>query len=125
VQLGWPAAKSRACGGVRGPQPCLSTHDLDLPARRDRLETRGAARGGTAAHIVPCKRILGSTACLHTRSSHDDIMLRGMSGPEAPLCRGAAVPRLDGQHLGKFTWRRASTPAVQLVGAECGPDTNQ
>jgi hypothetical protein len=41
VQLGWPAAKSRARGGVRGPQPCLSMRGLALPTRRDHLETRG------------------------------------------------------------------------------------
>jgi hypothetical protein len=33
-----------------------------------------------------------------------------MSGPGAPLCRGAAVLRLDGQHTSRFTWRCVSTP---------------
>jgi hypothetical protein len=113
VQLDWPATKSRARGGVRGPQPCLSTRGLALPARRDSLETITTARGGAAAHIIPCKRIHGSTSDSHTRSSHGDGGLRGMSGPGAPLYPGAAVLRLDGQHSGKCTWRRASTPLVQ------------
>jgi hypothetical protein len=110
MQLGWPAAKSRARGGVRGPQPCLSTRGLAMSARRDRLQTRGAARGDAEAHNVPCKRCHGSTAGSHTDSSHGDGGLRGMSGPGAPHSRGAAVLRLDGQHSGIITCRRISMP---------------
>jgi hypothetical protein len=34
------------------PQPCLRTRGLALPARRSRQVTRGAARGGAAAHLI-------------------------------------------------------------------------
>jgi hypothetical protein len=37
-----------------------------------------------------------------------------MNGPGAPLRRGAAVLRRDGQHTGKITRRRTSTLLIQL-----------
>jgi hypothetical protein len=37
-----------------------------------------------------------------------------MNGPGAPLRRGAAVLRRDGQHIGKITRRRTSTPPIPL-----------
>jgi hypothetical protein len=69
-------------------------------AWRNHLETRGAARDGAAAHHVPCEECHGLTAGSHTDSSRGDGGLRGMSGPGAPLCHGATVLRLDGQHSG-------------------------
>jgi hypothetical protein len=111
AQVDWLVAKSRVRGGVRGPQSCLHTCGA-MPARRGRLETKGVARDGATARRrtnVPCRRYHGSTVGSHTRSSHGDGGLRGMSGLGAPLYRGAAVLRLDGQHSGRFTWRRIST----------------
>jgi hypothetical protein len=49
--------KSRVRGGVRGPQPGLRTRGLTMPARRDRLETRGAARDGAVAHKCPLQKM--------------------------------------------------------------------
>jgi hypothetical protein len=40
--------------------------------------------------------------------------VQGHEWPRSTICRGAAVLRLDVQHSGKFTWRRASMTVVQL-----------
>jgi hypothetical protein len=102
VQLDWPAAKSRARGGVRGPQPCLRTRGLAMPAQRGRLETRGAARDGASAHKRPLQKRSTARRPASTRdSSHNDSELRSMSGLGAWTRRGAAVLRLDGQHTGR------------------------
>jgi hypothetical protein len=51
---------------VHGPQPCLRTRGLAMPARLGCLETRGVARDGAAAHKRPLQRCHGSTAGSHT-----------------------------------------------------------
>jgi hypothetical protein len=103
ARLGWPVAKPRACGGVRG---------LSMSTRRGHLETRGVARGDATVHNVPCKRNHSPTAGSHTRSLHGDGGLGSMGGSRAPHGRGAAVLRLEGQQSGKFTRRCTPTPLV-------------
>jgi hypothetical protein len=57
MQLDWPTAKSRAHGGGRGPQPCLSTRGLAMSAQRGHLETGGAARGGAQCPLQEKSRL--------------------------------------------------------------------
>jgi hypothetical protein len=50
VQLGWSAAKPGACGGMRGPQPCLrhARPRHVRPAQPPGNQGRGSRRRGGA-----------------------------------------------------------------------------
>jgi hypothetical protein len=80
------AGHSQACARAASPCP-LGATVWKLEAQHETVRWRTN---------VPCKRCHGSTAGSHTRSSHDDSGHKGISGPGAPLCRGAAVLRRDG-----------------------------
>jgi hypothetical protein len=87
-------------GGVHGPQPCLR-HARTRHARPAQPpENQGRDTRWCGGAHRPCKRNHGSMAGSHTRSSHDDGGLGGMSGPRAPHCHRAAVLRLEGLHSG-------------------------
>jgi hypothetical protein len=114
ARLGWPVAKPRACGGVRG---------LSMSTRRGHLETRGVARGDATVHNVPCKRNHSPTAGSHTRSLHGDGGLGSMGGSRAPHGRGAAVLRLEGASQGS-TRAKGLHPGLPQAGLAMWPAPN-
>jgi hypothetical protein len=61
---------------------------------------------------VPCKQDTARQLVHRSVSSHGDGEHRDMVDPGASHRRGAACPRLEGQHTGRFTWQRVSTPPV-------------
>jgi hypothetical protein len=70
---------------------------LVRPSGIQRHNTR--QHGG--AQRFPAKQFTTQRLTSTRDSSHGDGELRGMSGPEAQTCCGAAVLRLDGQHTGR------------------------
>jgi hypothetical protein len=119
LRLDWPAAKYRVRNGVRGPQPYLRTRGLATPAQRDRLVTRGVTLSGAATHRSPTKWFMPQRQAHTQGPSHGNGGHKGMSGPRAPLCRGAAVLRRKSQHTGKINM------ATRLVVAEASQERDK
>jgi hypothetical protein len=91
------------------PQPCLRRGGLAMPALRGRMEARGAARGGAAAHpLSPAKHSTARRSAF-TETHRTDGELGSISGSGAQTRRGIAVLWLDGQHTGRYR-----SPAARL-----------
>jgi hypothetical protein len=96
-----------ACGLAQGAPWCVATAVLAharprhaRSAQSSGVQRRSTRRGGGAT-TIPCTKFHGSMASSIQDPRTVTAVLKGMSGPGAPSCRGAVVLRRDGRHTGK------------------------